>query len=388
MNWLRGCDAWWFGRGSPAAFGVYRIALGTLAFVNLAMMLPDFDAWFTEDGFVPWAAASQWLGPDWRINVYAGITSAPVTLTLYLATMVAALLTTLGLWSRLSTIALAVGYISLHHRNPIVLHSGDTLIRNCLIILAVGPAGASCSMDRFIRLWKGKEDFELPSVSLWPQRLVQYQLALMYFTTVWHKAHGTHWREGTATWYPAQLNEFDRFGVPPFLEQQPMVALLTYATLLVEVALATLVFAKPLRKWILLMGLGLHGFIDWRYNIPLFGWIVAAGYLCFYEGNEVEQWAKDVGARFSRWKVRVLSPAGMAFSDGPVRALMAADPLQLVEYEHGAGGAWAVEGAKGPVKRPLWSVWVRTLGAWPMGCVPGLFRRLLDRAVVRKGPGL
>lgn len=381
MSFWRRADGYWFGRGSPTTFGLFRILIGAIALINLIVLYPDFEAWFTEKGFVPWWVASRWLGPDWRVNVFQGVVDENATRAIYLTITAAAFLTMIGLWSRLATAILAFGYISLHHRNPILLHSGDTLIRLFLIYLALGPAGAACSMDRFIGLWRGRIEEPPKPMSMWPQRLITFQLALMYFTTVWHKAHGTRWREFSATWFPDQLHEFDRFWVPGFLSQQPIVGFTTIMTLLVELALATLVFAPSLRKWVLILGLMLHGYIDYRYNIPYFGWIVACGYLCFYDGHETEAWAKRLGERLRRFRVVVATPKGREFVPSRWRALKSLDPLDLVEYEIGEAPVWAARDEQGRAGSPSWLSWSRSVGSLPIGWVPGLWRRLMDRSL-------
>ena len=78
--------------------------------------------------------------------------------------------------------------------------------------------------------------------------------------------------------------------MPEFLERQPFLGLTTYGTLIVEVALGTLFFWKPARKWVLISGLALHAYIEYRFNIPMFAFIITSTYIAFYEGEEVERW--------------------------------------------------------------------------------------------------
>jgi hypothetical protein len=289
-----------FGYGSPMTMGVFRAVFGFLVVVNLAMVAIDFNSWFTETGYIPSAMIDRWNGGVYRLNLLENVTNANVAAVFYSLTMVAAILTTLGLWTRVSSIALLIGVTSLHHRAPDILHSGDTLMRAMLFYIAIAPSGAAFSLDRRFALKKGSAPAELTPVSLWPQRMMQVQVAIVYLTTVWHKSFGDWWLNGTATWYPPQLDEFDRFPVPSFFDQQPMVAVTTYGTLLVELALGTLVFAKPLRKWALLGGVLLHAGIEYRMNIPLFAFIAVSSYMVFYEGEEVAEWLRRAAARLRR----------------------------------------------------------------------------------------
>lgn len=298
--------AWWkefdqaiFSYGSPVTLGVFRLIFGFLIFVNLCMIGVFFSDWFTETGYVPLELAKIWNGNDMFTSVFWGVTDPRVSLAIYVVTALAALFTSLGLFTRVSSILLAVGLVSIHHRNPIILHGGDTLMRVTAIYLAVSPCGAAVSLDRLRRLRKNPGE-PLPMISLWPQRLLQFQWALMYFTTAWAKAYGNLWRDGTATWYPPRLTEFTRFPVPDFIDRAPFMQVLTYGTLIVELALATLIFSKPYRKWVVLGGVLLHLGIEYRLNIPLFAFLCITGYINFYSGEEVAAAWDRIRARFRR----------------------------------------------------------------------------------------
>jgi hypothetical protein len=402
-NPFKDLDTWWFGKGSPVTLGLLRVLMGLIALASLILTLFDFEAWYTDRGFTPAQYVANWLrlpssfklgtydvhlpvSQVPRINLLGPIDDPRVTLIFYILVMLAAVLTTLGLWTRISTILLALGIVTIHHRNPFILHSGDTLLRLTLIYLAWAPSGAACSLDRVIRVWRGKESGEPPNISLWGQRLIQYQVALVYFTTVWWKWFGTYWKDGTATWYPENLNEFYRFPTPDFLRHQPFIAFTTYGTLATELSLATLVFYRPLRKYVLLAGIAMHCYIEYRFNIPFFAITIVATYLAFYDGEEVSAWARRVGERLRRFRLVVQLPLRTSLRPGPALAVQALDPLSLVTYEPGLGQEWAAFDIMGRPKRPFFGSWIRSVGAWPIGFVPRLWRRLLKSALMPAEP--
>jgi hypothetical protein len=328
-------DDWWFGYRSPVALGLLRILLGFAAVISLGMTLFMFDDWYTPDGFVPrtlteqflrWDSHRVWANTPWefhlpfgppRLNLLAFTDNSALTLGLYLLTIASAVGFTLGWRTRWCGIVLVLGMISIHTRNPLIIHSGDTLLRLCLIYLVLSPSGAALSLDRRRELrQKGlPPDTPLEYVRVTGQRLIQYQTALVYLTTVWWKVFGTFWMDGTATFYPAMMHEFRRFPVPGFLERQPFIGLTTYGTLIVEVALGTLIFWKPARKWVVILGLLLHAYIEYRFNIPMFALIITTTYIAFYEGDEVERWL----AR-RRWGRRLLGWPEPAESVAPAPA--------------------------------------------------------------------
>jgi len=165
VSWIRGLDQYWFGRESPVTLGLFRMIMSSLIFINLCMILTDFQAWFSEKGFVPEHIAKAYL-PDpsnafWngrfhfqlpfmgdtipRINFLSGVTNDRITLTFYLIVMAAAFLCTFGLWTRLTSIVMALGVVTLQHRNGLILHGGDSVVRIGALYIAMAPSGAACS---------------------------------------------------------------------------------------------------------------------------------------------------------------------------------------------------------------------------------------------------
>lgn len=338
--------------------------MGWFSVVNLLNQLVTFNDFFKDRSFTPVAENMQHIGPVRsvfflgpymfkfpveelpRLNALMNTRNDTIMYWFYIGIIVTGLLTTVGLWTRVSSILFAIGIVTLQHRNPLVLYGADTIMRVCAIYLAIGPSGASCSIDRLIRVWKGKET-TLPRVSLWPQRLVQYQMALIYGSSLFFKWAGDPWRDGTATWYPNRLKEFDRFPYPQFMINPPFTQITTYGTLFVELALTTLVFAPPLRKYVLIAGLMMHAWIEYTMNIPIFGSVMCAMYISHYKGEEISEWAKRVGKRLSKFAISLGVPQGKELSTHSTFALSAADAWGLTRIEPTEEENLTVNGAKG-----------------------------------------
>lgn len=384
---LRSLDQYWFGHGSATSLGLIRILVGTIAFLNLVMVGLYWESWFSEKGYVP-----AWIGqmflrnwePVWwngaiipRLDVITGITDPRITIPFYVIVTVSALLTALGLWTRVSTIVLAIGLVSLHHRNAAILHGGDTILRIYCLYMAVSPCGTACSLDRLFALWRGKIASGAARISLWPQRLIAYNIALLYFTTTWLKFDGSYWRDGIATYFPARLAEFYRFPVPGFVSNTPFVYLTTYATLAVEFALGTLVFFRPIRNWVVLAGVCMHLWIDYSMNIPLFSYLMISGYISFFDGEEWERWAERMGNRLSRFKVTVRIPRHRGLRPEAASFLKAIDPFHLVSYEPGSDEGWVATRSDGKTMAILKAEATRNIGALIFSWIPGLWKRIL-----------
>lgn len=276
-----------FGYGSPLPMCVFRILVGTLALIDLLMLTATFGDFFTEKGLYPVWMSERYTEGIARIDLLAGVTDPTVTRVIFALAMLSALLVAVGLFTRVSSIALYLLVLTIHHRSGDILNSGDWLLRLWIFSVAVAPAGAMLSLDAWISRRKGVE--VVPEVSLWPQRLVQIQLAIVYLTTVWQKWGGELWRNGTATYYTQHLGEFERFPIPGFMDNMLMVRLSTYGTLIVELSLATLVFYRPARNWVLLAGVAMHLYIDYSMNIPLFQYVILSGFIAHFTGPELRK---------------------------------------------------------------------------------------------------
>ncbi len=381
-----------FGYGTPVALGVYRIFMASLTLISLLIMSLNWDAFFSEKGYVP-----EWLGrifissrvpvgfgTPWsvpRINVLSGVTDPRIGIAVYFVICVSALFTALGLWTRVSSIILAIGLVSLQHRNAAILAGYDTVMRVNCMYLAMAPCGAACSLDRLIGLWKGRAPAEPTQVSMWPQRLIAYNLALLYLTTTWLKWGGGMWQDGTATYYPARLAEFYRFPVPDWVNGFPLVTITTYGTLVTEFALGTLVFFRPLRKTILILGILMHLHIELSMNVPLFSYLMISTYITFYDGEEVSAWAKRLGQRFVRFQATVWLPQGMQLTPAAAGFLRSVDPLSLVTYEKGEQAGWSAATVKGPATNPSRVIFSRSIGSWLFGWFPGTWDKILSKAI-------
>lgn len=355
-----GPRSYWFGCGSPTALGVMRILIGFLAAVDLLMVNVHWEDFFSERGFVPKALTQMWFDGDpyvwWptifghplrNVPVWEGgrILPKPNLLfavpndswahVFYWGVFVCAILTMFGLWTRLSTFLLAIGILCIHYRDPLILHGGDTVLRISCLYLMLAPCGSACSVDRLIGLWKGWIQPGPVSVSLWVQRLVTYNVALVYITTLWNKCEGDTWKGGSAVYYSLNLQEFFKFPYPHFVLQMPWVLLITWATMLIEFSMGTIVFYRPWRKYVLLSGVLLHAGIEYTMNIPLFGVLLVSLYVCFYDGEEVAAWFQALGAQLARFRVVVHMPQGRPLRPNALAVLRAMDFLGLVSYVEG-----------------------------------------------------
>jgi len=292
---VRYWNRFFFAPCPPTAIALYRIFFGVLLLADMALLWPDLLVWYGEKGAVTLdTARSTAIGT--RLNLFALLPPGDFWVWLFFAVFVLfACFLTIGLFTRLSTVIVFVGLVSIHHRNLFILNSGDSLLRLTSFLLMFAPCGAALSVDRWKRIRRGQEGPEPPLHSPWAQRLIQIQIAIAYFSTFYWKTQGSMWIDGTALYYVSHIAEFKRFPVPFLFDNLWLIKAATWFTLLTEFSLAVLVWIKELRYYVLAAGVLLHLGIEWSMNIPLFEWIFIATYITFVEPAHLDrswQWLR------------------------------------------------------------------------------------------------
>jgi hypothetical protein len=294
----RAWDRFLFAPVSPVPLGVYRILFGVLVILNGLLLLPEMDAFFSDLGILPRNVAATYASGR-RVNVLVWLPNDPLWLRVFFAVfLLAALFTAVGLFTRLSTVLVFVGLVSLHHRNPVILNGGDTILRLSAFYLVFAPAGRALSVDRWLRVRRGALPPGPPApIEPWAQRLIQIQMSVAYLATVYWKVGGFTWLDGTAVYYASRLHEFGRFPVPYLFDHLWTIKLMTWGTLVVEFALGTLVWFRELRYPVLVAGLLLHLGLDYSMNIPLFQWTMVMAYVLFVDDRDLRRAARWLAAR-------------------------------------------------------------------------------------------
>lgn len=291
---LKQLDSWLFARGEPHTLGLLRIVFGAITVAVLSIQLPFLLDYYGSSGLLPREALKLWQW-RWLPEPLSTLSNTQMMVAFY-ALLVVAVTTTLGLYTRISSILLFLGMMFFHNRNPLILNSGDTLLRLVLLYLAISGCGKAYSLDNWLRAKRNSLTSATPTlVSLFPQRLIQIQIALIYFAAIWHKAQGPLWREGTVTWYVSRIEELNRFPLPDLLMSEWAAHLTTWGTLGVQLCLCTLVWFKPYRNWVLLLGVMLHLGIEYKLNIPFFGLITVSCYIAFFSAEEIKHFLSRMG---------------------------------------------------------------------------------------------
>jgi hypothetical protein len=324
-------------------------------------LIPNLFAFFGPDGIMP---TYPELGPGaWGLLQFSSSPGVLVAVLLMLLTASAAL--TLGYHSRIASVLVWVGVMAFSHRNPLVGNSGDELIGNLALFLALAPSGTSLSIDR---LRKAPNDFwEFPARAPWALRLVQIQLSMVYLSAVWQKIQGQTWRDGTAVSYALRIADVGLVPTPEFITHSVVLSeMMTFGTLALEASLGILVWNRVARPWVLGAGVLMHLGIDFSILVGFFSFTMICAYISFVPADTATRRILAVRDRVierrnsgAGKKSAGADPSGAGSADaeiapatsesGEVKAAhpgLAGIPIQTVRGLIGAGGV-TVDGVKG-----------------------------------------
>lgn len=292
------------------SLAIFRVVVGILILIDLydrSLYLVDF---YTDDGFLTRALVGEYLGqmkppgeetvnavmpwPFWSFHLLSG--EVWVAQFLFGLQAVLAVVLMFGWKTRLFTLANWLILISLHARNPIVLNSGDTILRMMLFWSLFLPLGARWSIDALLR--KGRAATSNPHVSMASVAFI-IQLCTMYWFTGWAKMNDT-WLQGEAIQNVLQLNIVCRPLGKYLLEYPQLLEFLCHATVWLEFGAPFLLFVPWKTAWIR-MGLvatfiGFHLGIVLTMTVGLFSAIAMICWIAllpsdFWNARWVKRWA-------------------------------------------------------------------------------------------------
>ena len=296
---LRDWDRFFFQPQSARVLGVYRVAIGALTIYTFLLFSKDVTAFFSDQGILRVETVDRVYSRHW--HTLLAYVRSPFGVKCMLALLFAAAACfTVGFHTRISSVVLFVLVTSFHERNNLVLNSGDTVLRTMLFLFMFAPAGAALSLDSLRRRLRSPESAAGDSVLVapWAQRMMQLQVALIYFTTVYAKSRGDLYHNGSALYYVFGIVDFNVRGIENLMNYPVLYSALTFATLFAEIAISFLIWFRATRPYAVALGIILHLWIMWCMVLPVFGILMVATYLCFFTEAEYEGAKEWLRARF------------------------------------------------------------------------------------------
>ncbi|MGA7632712.1 MAG: HTTM domain-containing protein [Terriglobales bacterium] len=294
-------NQFFFREQSPVAMALFRIVYGALVIATLGLLRPDWLNWYGVHAWLSLPTALK-LGPGLRLNLFSIIPQSDAWIEAFFwFALVSATLLTLGLFTRINSILVFICLTSIQQRNLYITHGGDTFLRLAGFFLIFAPAGAALSLDRVIRIRRGKESRRIQPRSPWAQRMIQLQLSFMYLVAFLIKIKGAPWLHGTALAYVYHLDELRHFPIPGWFFRPTVLELGTWSALALEFSLGTLIWVKELRYPLLALGLLFHLWLEYSLNIPLFQWDILSAYVLFIDADDLSRTGHKIQKHIATW---------------------------------------------------------------------------------------
>jgi predicted DCC family thiol-disulfide oxidoreductase YuxK len=296
----------WFQSSPTTPIELARIGIGAALLLNYARATPFlFDFW-GDTGWAPLAVVLENTVDPWRQSAFFYFT-APWQLVAFHALFLLCCAALMVGW-RTSWVkwVVLVGQISYDHRNPTLPYGVDMILGSLLVIMCVAPIGRAISLDRVraVRAAKlEKLDATLPQyTSPWAgacTRLMQIQMAVLFFYSAIAKLRGYEWWSGDAIWVVFINGQYYNRPILDLLASQYWLSsIATYATIVIEMAYPFLIWQRRTRPYLLAAAIFLHVQFAVLMGLFYFSFVMVMGHMSFVR----PEWLARLG---EAWKRRI-----------------------------------------------------------------------------------
>ena len=273
--WLKSIDA--------RQYAALRIAFGGLSVVYLLGLLPYVEAQFSGLG---WLRDIQQIavqnGGSWSLFfIQAGAQATTLAYAIVWMGIIAAFMLMIGWQSRLAAFITWLVWVSLWNRNPLLLDGDDAILKLMCFYLMLSSCGNCWSVDACLQI-------KPQQVSVWPLRLIQFQIALIYFVSGWVKFHSPEWLDGTIMQYVLIHPQYSRWDGWSFIDNPLLSGVLVALAGFIrwwELLFPFLLIKARSRNISLLIGILFHAGLLLTMNLRWFPVIMLSLYLALLSNS-------------------------------------------------------------------------------------------------------
>ena len=288
MQLIRVIDKFFFKKEDCLTIGLVRILTAAVILLALINDLPFAADYYSDNGVI--SGRTDILRPEYRFSILDKLGSPEFVYFFYIILVISITMLLVGKHTRSSAIVSFILLSSFHEKNVFILDSAETLMRLMVFYLALAPSSKYFSLDAVKkRRSLTPEAFKRWQQGyIWPRRLMQIQLAIVYLFAFLPKT-GITWKSGTAIYYFLANSHFARFSFDFLGSFLWLTIIATYATLLIELLFPIIVWFKTTRKYMVIAGISLNLGILTLSNITFFSLIMIVAHLAFIEPEIVNK---------------------------------------------------------------------------------------------------
>lgn len=307
--WLEPCDS--------LILDFVRVCFGAALFMGYAAVasavqdLYGLENWFTGQGrqlYIdnPWRqSALYFFSQPWQITVF------------YYAFLASIAAFAAGWKTRWAKWMVLIGHTSFAYSNPLITYGVDSVVSSVLLLFCIAPIGEHLSLDAAARLRRrrsansdGQPVYSVSSRTTTALRLLQLQMAVIFFFAASTKLAGDFWWSGDAIWVALNNPEFINIPIDWLPNNYLAVNALTYGTLLIEISYVFLIWQKASRPYLLTCAILLHLGIAVLMGLYFFSAVMIACHLCFMRREWIVRLTPEWVARHS--PMEMISDVGRA----------------------------------------------------------------------------
>jgi predicted DCC family thiol-disulfide oxidoreductase YuxK len=302
----RAWSRFWFEDSATSPLEIARIGIGAALLVNYGLASAYlFDFW-GEGGFVPRDLVWNDRTDGWVQSVFFYFSAPWQWIAFHVLFLVCCAAFMLGWRTSWVKWLVLVGHISYAYRAPAVAYGVDKILACLLFILCVAPIGRAISLDRVraVRAAKRKNLAAAPPpyASPWAGaciRLMQIQMAVLFFYSAIGKLRGDDWWNGDAIWIVFTTGDhYNRFMLDLLASHYWLVNAATYGTILIEIAFPFLIWQRRTRPYLLALAIALHVQFAMLMGLFYFSFVMVMGHMSFVR----QEWLARLG---EAWKRRI-----------------------------------------------------------------------------------
>jgi hypothetical protein len=289
----------WFDKIDARQLALLRIAFGALSLLYFMECLPYLDSQFSPEG---------WLGQTRTIEIQNGgswsLFFMPATKFshnlghVWLGVgMLAAVSMTAGWHSRKACALVWLIWVSLWNRNPLILDGDDAVLKMMAFYLMLSPCGNAWSLDANRLSLSDK-------IEVWPLRLMQAQIALIYLVSGWVKFHSPEWNDGSILKYVLIHPHYARWNHWAVIDHEMFAVVACLLANLIrwwELLFPLLLLTKLTRIFALVFGIAFHLGLLLTMNLRWFPLVMLALYPALLTPSQFRSFIDSI----NRYRVKI-----------------------------------------------------------------------------------
>ncbi len=321
-------DQFFFRQISASGFGLMRIAWAATILLFMLGNAENVVRFYSSVGIFPEGLNNGIFRNEYRFSILSIVRDPLPVFLLWSFFLCSLTFMMLGIRTRIATIISVLLLFSFNEHLCHMVNAGDNLLRAMGFILMISPRIDAFSLDSLRRsflLWR-KGRLPIPiQMSIWPYRLLLWQLIIVYLASVWEKWHSVMWLNGAAVAIVYHMTEYFRWsksvadnlsGLSPYVSRSWMIFGLLWGLLLIPREFGNIfvpsVRKHSLKRWILLLGVGFHGGMLILMDTGAFQLVIFSSYLGLLVDEDFQVLREFFSKRWTKAFAKISAPEASA----------------------------------------------------------------------------